>query len=689
MKKLSILWLLCLLAVHVAAQNKSVEPAREKSAKQKTASRLDSMQHIKEVIVTSQLQRTIIPVQRLAGDELRRLSVHSVADAMRYFAGVQIKDFGGIGGLKTVNIRSLGTNHTGVFYDGIELGNAQNGVVDLGRFSLDNMESVQLYNGQKSNIFQPAKDFASASAVYMQSRLPHFGEGKRDNLNVAIKGGSFDTFNPSLLWEHKMGKHLRSQLSAEWMTTSGKYRFHYAKRNGYDTTEVRRNGDVQALRAEASLYGILKRGNWKAKLYFYNSERGYPGAAVREEPGRFSHQDRQWDTNIFGQASFRQNFSDFYSLLLNAKAAYDYLHYLSDPRLDITTMFVDNTYRQTELYFSHAHLLNLKSWWNLALSNDIQYNYLDANLTHFVYPHRVGVLTALATSVQLPRFNAQASLLHTYANDYTNEVGGTTGKYTKFTPTLAINYRPFENTGNRLFDQLSLRAFYKRVFRFPTFNDLYYTFVGNKTLEPETTTQYDVGATLNLDFNAKPIWLRHVMLSVDAYYNTVDNKIVAIPTSNQFRWTMMNFGYCQILGLDVSAKLQWRLGKVDWATHATYTYTRAKDKTEPQSEFYGGQLPYIPWHSGSAIVSASWKQWTANYSFIYTGERYESSANIPENYTKPWYTSDFSLSRQFPIKSWQVRITAEVNNIFNQQYEVVKCYPMPGTNFKLKVNFIF
>lgn len=36
-----------------------------------------------------------------------------------------------------------------IFCIGIELGNAQNGTVDLGRFSLDNMESVTLYNGQK------------------------------------------------------------------------------------------------------------------------------------------------------------------------------------------------------------------------------------------------------------------------------------------------------------------------------------------------------------------------------------------------------------------------------------------------------------------------------------------------------------------------------------------------------------
>ena len=91
----------------------------------------DSLQHLDEVLVTARaLQKEIIPVQKLSGEELRRLGSHNVADALRYFSGVQLKDYGGIGGLKTVNIRSMGTNHVGVFYDGIELGNAQNGTVD-------------------------------------------------------------------------------------------------------------------------------------------------------------------------------------------------------------------------------------------------------------------------------------------------------------------------------------------------------------------------------------------------------------------------------------------------------------------------------------------------------------------------------------------------------------------------------
>lgn len=118
------------------------------------------MYNIDEVVVSAKrVQKEVIPVQTMEGPVLQRLTVHSVADALRYFSGVQIKDYGGIGGLKTVNIRAMGTKHVGVFYDGIELGNAQNGTVDLGRFSLDNMEAISLYNGQRSAIFQSGQRF--------------------------------------------------------------------------------------------------------------------------------------------------------------------------------------------------------------------------------------------------------------------------------------------------------------------------------------------------------------------------------------------------------------------------------------------------------------------------------------------------------------------------------------------------
>lgn len=632
------------------------------------------------VIRADRLNRETIPVQVLSGETLKKLSVHSVADAVRYFSGVQVKDYGGIGGLKTVNIRSMGSHHVGVFYDGIELGNAQNGVVDLGRFSLDNMEAVTLYNGQKSELFQPAKDYASASAVYMQTRKPEFKGKKRYNLNLGLKSGSFHTVNPSVLFEYKLSDQVSASFSSEFLYTSGKYKFSYTKKNGYDTTEVRKNGDVKMFRAETAFFGKIKSGEWRAKAYYYNSERGYPGASVREEPGKFKHQDRQWDDNFFLQGTFRKHFGGWYSLMLNGKYAYDYLHYLSDPRKDVTTMYVDNHYKQQETYASAAHLLSIFPWWSVSLSNDFQLNRLDADLVDFVYPNRYSLLSAVASSINFNRFKLQGSLLHTYVREETRTAGANAGNKSVITPSLITSWQPFKR------EEFHLRAFYKRVFRMPTMNDLYYTFIGNKDLDPEYTNQYNIGTTYAKDF--KQGIFNRLELQVDAYYNEVEDKIIAMPTSNQFRWTMLNLGYVEIRGMDTAIQGYFSLGKVNLSPRLSYTYQKAQDFTDKKSQWYGGQIPYIPWHSGSIIVSGSYKRWYWNYSFIYTGERYEAVANIPENYAQPWYTHDLSLSRNFNFKPFEMSATAEINNIFNQQYEVVQCYPMPGTNFKIKLNFI-
>lgn len=667
-------WILCLILSLFTTL-----PAISQSRVRHQTSLSDTLLKLKEVtIYSNRMQKKMSPVQILSGKELEKLNVYSVADALRYFSGVQIKDYGGIGGLKTVNIRSMGSHHVGVFYDGIELGNAQNGVVDLGRFSLDNMEVISLYNGQKSAIFQPAKDYSSASAIYMQTRKPLFKGEKKNNLNIGVKGGSFSTINPSLLWEHRFNERISSSISMEYMYTSGRYKFTYAKKDGYDTTAVRQNGDVRMLRLENAFFGKVPKGEWKAKAYLYNSERGYPGAAVREEPGKFRHQDRQWDTNLFVQGSFQNYFKPWYSLLANGKYAYDYLHYLSDPRLDVTTMYVDNHYRQQEIYASAAHLFTIYPWWSMSLSNDFQWNTLRADLIDFVYPTRNTILTSAATSFDFNRLMLQASLLYTHVDDNTRTKGANAGTKNKYTPSVIATWQPLTKL------PLNVRAFYKKVFRMPTLNDLYYTFIGNKDLKPEYTTQYDVGITFSHTWNNH--WLKSLDLQIDGYYSEVDDKIIAMPTSNQFRWTMINLGHVEIRGLDAAIRGEWGFGKVELSTLFNYTYQKAQDFTDPTSEWYGGQIPYIPWHGGSIILNGSYQTWSCNYSFIYTGERYEAVANIPENYAQPWYTHDFSLSKTFQWGKTGIRVTAEINNIFNQQYEVVQCYPMPGTSFKIKLN---
>ncbi len=611
------------------------------------------------------------PAQILKGPALQRLNSLSVADAIRYFSGVQLKDYGGVGGLKTVDVRSLGSSQVAVFYDGIQLGNTQNGQVDLGKFSLDNLGSIELYNAQKSNIFQPARGLATGSAIYLNARQPEFTLGSANNYKAGFRTGSFGLLNPTFLWQHKLNNQVSGSISTELMQANGRYKFRYT--NGvYDTTAIRSNSDIRAFRAEAGLQGRLRdSSNWDVKIYHYNSERGLPGAVVAN---KFDYTQREWDRNTFVQSSYSLN-GKIYSLMLHAKYADDYLRYL-DPEIVTLSGLSDSRYHQKEAYFSAANLFKINAFWTVSASADYQRNTLQANIYRFAYPTRNTWLTALATQLYWPRFTLQANVVGTWANE-TTEAFDAARPMHKYTPALLLSWQPLATGAFRL------RGFYKSLYRLPTFNELYYTFVGSADLQPEFSRQYDAGFTYQKYFSRGA--LRQISLQYDAYYNQVNNKILAVPGQNLRRWVMENIGRVHIKGMETNAQLTWLLqGSLLLNTALSYTYQQARDVSE--GSFSGGRIPYTPIHSGSARVGLLWQQWSLNYSYIYTGQRYSQKANIPENYVAPWYTHDASLIWQPVYRGHQLSLAAEVNNLLNQYYDVISNFPMPGRNYRLKIS---
>ena len=110
-------------------------------------------------------ERAAAPMQALQRQELERMGVNAVSDAVKHISGVQVKDYGGIGGLKTISVRSLGAQHTAVMYDGVAVSDCQTGQVDLSRYAIDNVENLTLTIGQSDNIFQSAKQIASAGVL--------------------------------------------------------------------------------------------------------------------------------------------------------------------------------------------------------------------------------------------------------------------------------------------------------------------------------------------------------------------------------------------------------------------------------------------------------------------------------------------------------------------------------------------
>jgi outer membrane cobalamin receptor len=636
---------------------------------------LDSTLILNEITVVADRYREVIPSQRLSGRQLEALSSFSVADAVRYFSGVQIKDYGGIGGLKTIDIRSMGSNHMGVFYDGIQLGNAQNGQVDMGKFSLDNIEEITLYNGQKSEIFQSAKDFGSAGTIYLRTRRPRFTDGEHTRLSGILRSGSFDLVNPSALWEQKVSDKVAAIFNIESIYSSGKFPFRYRKvlpdkTVAWDTTAIRQNGDIRSLRLEGGLDGRTSGdAYWHAKAYFYDSGRGIPGAIVNNV---WKRSQRQWDRNFFVQGDFVKT-EGAAAVHVKLKYANDWMRYLNP---DTTLMYIHNRFRQQEIYASIASKYSLTPNWDVNLSVDYQWNTLHANLKNFAFPTRNTALVALATAWEWRRLKAQASWLGTFVFERV-KLGNTPDDKQEYTPAVFLSYQPF------IRHPFNFRAFYKHIFRMPTFNDLYYTDIGNIKLDPEYTVQYNIGFQYDKAINKG--MLSRLNLRADAYYNEVTDKIVAVPKGNgQYRWMMMNLGYVEIRGIDVSAQADLQLpSEIRIRAGLNYTFQKAQDLTNPAGLWYGGQIAYIPWHNGSAIVNLTRRSWDLNYSFIYVGERYHASDNIPLNHEQPWYTHDLTIGKDLQYKKYRIRIAAEVNNLLNQFYDVIDHYPMPGRNFKI------
>ena len=167
--------------------------------------------------------RSTAPLQIFSKDALKNLNALLVSDAVKHFAGVTVKDYGGIGGLKTISIRSLGAQHTAVGYDGITLTDCQTGQIDLGRFSLNNVDQLSLSNGQSDNIFQPARFFASAGILNIQTLTPRFEDGKHTNISASFKTGSWGLVNPSLLLEQRISRKWTVSANGEWMSSNGHY----------------------------------------------------------------------------------------------------------------------------------------------------------------------------------------------------------------------------------------------------------------------------------------------------------------------------------------------------------------------------------------------------------------------------------------------------------------------------------
>lgn len=647
-------------------------------------SQKDSAMQLKtiEVVVKKYSNSSVTPVQILNEKVLQQMSVLSAADAIRYFSGVQLKDYGGLGGLKTVNIRGMGTAHTTVFYDGLPIGNAQNSQVDLGRFSIDNLQQIRVCNAQNGNIFQPAKAFAAGASVYLETKDPLFAAREKNKFSAQIKTGSFGYISSSGLWQNKISHIFSGSLSIGFLHSDGNYKFHY-KGYKFDTIARRQNGNMNSFRAEYALLGKWKNtSEWKVNVYSFFRKMGLPRVIVSNS---FESRETEQDENIFIQSNYKKIFSPKYKVQFLQKYGVDKLIYTNP---DIARTYINGTdtsfgalknhYRQSEIYLSLVQQYAFTNFWNVSLSTDWAQNDMHSDMDRFPFPKRFSNYWALASDVHLGKWHLQGNLLAAWVKEIQCDRAGYWRK--DFSPMLAFAFKPFTDK------DLSLRGFYKKNYRLPTFSEMYYTVFGQAVLRPESAQQWDLGFSYEKRVQKK---LQSVQLQADVYFNNVKDKIIGVPV-NLFHFQMINLGVVNITGVNFSVNTNYRFNQVTAYCRVNYSYENAINVTDKSDIFYKHNIPYAPKNSGSCIANATYKKWNFNYSFIYTGLRYSRGYNESDASLPAWYTSDMALRRDLCLsKKIQLGLSFEVNNLFNQKYDVVQNYPMPGRNFRIGCLFNF
>ena len=613
-------------------------------------------------------------VQVLRKEDLKNLGLQNMGDAVKRFAGTNVRDYGGIGGLKTVSVRNLGAAHTAVSYDGVAISNTQAGQIDIGRLSLDNVSSLSLAIGHDDNLLQSARLFASAGVLNIETEKPHFEEVRRTFTQVQMRGGSFGYLTPALRHWQKLGERTRLSVDANYLKANGDYPF--TLKNGNLITEEKRiNSDVESWQGEVNLFHTFRDDSeLSAKAYYYKSERGLPGAIVLYNS---ESDERLWDENYFAQARYKKVFSPKWSLQAQGKYNYSWNKY-EDLGVEYTGGKQTDTNSQKEYYFSASALYRPTDRLTFSLSQDGAINKLHTNGLNSPEPTRYTSLTALNARIQTKQLKLSGTVVATYITEEV-KAGNIPEDRKRLSPTLSASWQPWEE------EQFFVRAMYKNTFRVPTFSDLYYLRMGNTNLKPEKATEY----TLGLTWSGTPFgFTDFVSITVDGYYNEVKDKIIAFPST--YVWKMQNYGKVHITGIDVTLATAIPFGrKVNLNLSGNYSWQKALDVTNKEAKNYKHQLPYTPEHNGNVSATLEMPWVNIGYTVTMVGKRYYLAQNIKANEIDGYNEHTGTLWREFKMGRCGLRLQAEVINLTDEGYDVIKYYPMPGRSWRLTGTFNF
>ena len=295
--------------------------------------------------------------------------------------------------------------------------------------------------------------------------------------------------------------------------------------------------------------------------------------------------------------------------------------------------------------------------------------WLNADLKMFDPIRRVDQKAVLAVQARLNKLHVAGSLLFQHYRDFTSYNVGAADPLSRLTPAISASYSLPWN--------ITVKGWYKSIFRAPTLNDLYYTQSGNRNLKPEFTKQLDLGVEYHFDSSQ---W--NVAVQADIYENRIDNRIVCLPMRGTYTWSMMNYGKTYCRGLNSTISARYALRQWSFSLLNSLTWQRDLNRSDPDDpNTYNHPICYSPTLSFGVTGIVAWRDLSLTLSHLHVGERMWSYAD-PADTLKPYNNVDLKIA--YSWRRWG--LTMEVNDLLDVQYEHIPRYPMPGRNYRVSLS---
>ncbi len=211
-------------------------------------------------------------------------------------------------------------------------------------------------------------------------------------------------------------------------------------------------------------------------------------------------------------------------------------------------------------------------------------------------------------------------------------------------------------------------------YRAPSFNEMYYLNYGTTDLKPERSTSLN----LTLAYERK-----FINLSVNGYLIDTKDQIVAVPKS-PLTWSAQNMASVFSRGIEFVFDVP--IFDDNLSIGGSYTIQSVINNNK-NSDTYGNQVVYVPQEMLTAKIDAKLKGFYADFNTQYSGFTYYLPENVFSSVIPAYWLLNLNLSKKFDIGYSDLTIKFDIINLLDEQYVVIKNYPMPGRIFRLGIEF--